>query len=83
MLIVLCQIIIIFSCIRDPIEANLTKKPETWPWSNYRDYQGLRNGTLLHWPSFKKYFKSAVDYKNFVEDGTISEPDGFDDVCLD
>ena len=28
------------------LEAGLVVSPEDWPWSSYRDYAGLRNGTL-------------------------------------
>jgi len=68
---------------KNPVEAKLTKTPESWTWSNYRDHQGLRTGTLLHWPSFKQYFKSPMNYKNFVENETIPKPDKFDQVCFD
>jgi putative transposase len=30
----------------NPVRANLVKLPEAWEFSSYRDYVGLRNGTL-------------------------------------
>ncbi|CAN5343651.1 hypothetical protein BH11PLA2_BH11PLA2_36520 [soil metagenome] len=30
----------------NPVRAGLVAKPDDWPFSNYRDYVGLRNGTL-------------------------------------
>jgi len=29
-----------------PVEAGLVKRPEDWEFSSYREYIGLRNGTL-------------------------------------
>ncbi len=30
------------------MKANLVKKMEDWPYSSFRDYCGLRNGTLCN-----------------------------------
>jgi len=32
---------------RNPIEADLAKSAEGWEFSSYRDYVGLREGTLV------------------------------------
>jgi putative transposase len=32
----------------NPVEANLVKNPADWPYSSYRDYAGIRNGTLVN-----------------------------------
>lgn len=32
----------------NPVRAGLVEKPEDWEFSSYRDYCGLRNGTLIN-----------------------------------
>lgn len=32
---------------RNPVEAGLVEQPEAWEYSSYRDYLGLRRGTLV------------------------------------
>jgi putative transposase len=31
----------------NPVEAGLVTRPEEWPWSNYREWMGLRHGNLV------------------------------------
>jgi putative transposase len=39
----------VFHYIHDnPVVANLVGSPEAWEYSSYRDYAGLRNGTLVN-----------------------------------
>lgn len=33
---------------QNPVSSNLVKKPEDWEFSSYRDYVGIRNGTLCN-----------------------------------
>ena len=33
---------------QNPVSANLVKNPQDWEFSSYRDYAGLRNGTLIN-----------------------------------
>ena len=62
---------------QNPISSNLVKKAEDWEFSSYRDYLGLRNGTLCNQPlayqlmgfdkayfdelHFKKWDKKIID----------------------
>ena len=32
----------------NPVKAGLVLSPEDWAWSSYRDYAGLRNGTMCN-----------------------------------
>jgi putative transposase len=31
----------------NPVEAGLVTRPEEWPWSNYREWMGLRHSNLV------------------------------------
>ncbi len=42
-------------------------KAENWLWSSYRDYLGLRNGTLCHKIVVLNQFNSMQGYKNLVK----------------
>jgi putative transposase len=48
-----------FSCFhyihQNPLKAGLVKKLEEWEYSSYRDYAGLRNGTLINKALAVKY----------------------------
>jgi putative transposase len=47
-------------------EVHKIMKAEKWPWSSYRDYLGLRNGTMCHKEMILNEFKSIEDYREFV-----------------
>jgi putative transposase len=51
----------------NPVEAGLVKSPAEWPYSSYRDYIGLRNGTLPKPEIVLAQFASPADYQKFVE----------------
>ena len=51
----------------NPVEANLVKSPAEWSFSSYRDYIGLRNGTLPKPQIVLAQFASPADYRSFVE----------------
>ncbi len=50
----------------NPVAANLTKRAEDWEFSSYRDYIGLRNGTLIC-PGIVLNQFGMEGYRNFVE----------------
>lgn len=53
---------------QNPKVAGLVEKAEEYSWSSYKDYIGLRNGTLCERDFILGMFKDANDYKLFVED---------------
>ena len=57
----------------NPQKANLTSKAEDWDFSSYRDYLGIRKGTLPKPDIVLAQFPSPAHYKQFVEDGNVNE----------
>lgn len=67
----------------NPLKAGLVKDLKDWPFSNYLEFIGLRNGSLFD-PNFRnEYFGDANGYKEFVNDLAIKEPEGFGKIKLD
>jgi REP element-mobilizing transposase RayT len=50
----------------NPVIAGLAKEPEGWPYSSYRDYVGLRQGTLPRPAFILSQFPSPAAYREFV-----------------
>jgi len=51
----------------NPVEAGLVKRPEDWEFSSYRDYVGLRKGTLPAPDIILSQFATPKAYREFVE----------------
>jgi putative transposase len=51
----------------NPVEAGLVKQPEDWEFSSYRDYIGLRQGTLPMPDIILSQFSTPKAYREFVE----------------
>jgi hypothetical protein len=51
----------------NPAVAGLVKRLEGWEFSSYRDYIGLRNGTLVKPEVVLAYFQSRDEYRKFIE----------------
>ena len=51
---------------RNPLEAGLVVKPEQWHYSNYAEFIGKRNGTLVDHEFVKMNFGSSEAYEDFV-----------------
>ena len=51
---------------RNPLEAGLVVKPEQWHYSNYAEFIGKRNGTLVDHEFVKMNFGSPEEYEDFV-----------------
>jgi len=62
-LIILCRYI-----HRNPVKAGLVTKPEDWAYSNYREWIGARDGTLVDKVFVQDHFSSAEEYVKFVSD---------------
>jgi REP element-mobilizing transposase RayT len=56
----------------NPVAAKLVKRAEDWEFSSYRDYVGLRNGTLIH-PKIILDQLGAEGYRKFVEDYQLAD----------
>ena len=56
----------------NPVEAGLVQRAEDWEVSSYREYVGLRQGTLLRPEVVLSQFANDDDYRRFVE---AYEPD--------
>jgi putative transposase len=57
-----------------PVRACLVDKAEEWPFSNYREWLGLRKGRLKDEWFILNYFHDPSEYKSFVEKAT-AEPE--------
>ena len=51
----------------NPVAAGLVKRPADWTFSSYRDYVGLRQGTLPVTDFILAQFPSPDAYREFVE----------------
>ncbi|MEE8391301.1 MAG: hypothetical protein V3S14_10980 [Anaerolineae bacterium] len=51
----------------NPVTAGLVTRPEDWAFSSYRDYAGLRDGTLPVTSVVLSQFPSRQAYREFVE----------------
>ena len=62
-------------CIHlNPVEAGLVSRPQDWPYSSYRDFAGIRAGTLPLPNIVLSQFKSRSEYRTYVEQSDISAP---------
>ncbi len=51
----------------NPVRAGMTRCAEDWPFSSYRDYVGLRQGTLIRPAVILQHFESPHVYQESVE----------------
>ncbi len=51
----------------NPVKAGFVKAPEAWEFSSYREYVGLRDGTLPKMDAVRSQFTSAEAYCRFVK----------------
>ncbi|MEZ4770310.1 MAG: transposase [Caldilineales bacterium] len=62
----------------NPVQARLVQRPDEWLYSSFRDYVGLRNGTLPKPAIVTGQFATVQEYIQFVEvynrnDGEVIE----------
>ena len=50
----------------NPVKDGLTAAPEEWPYSNYLEWIGQRDGTLMDSAFIHDHFSSAQEYADFV-----------------
>ncbi len=51
----------------NPVRAGLVNRPEDWDFSNYREFIGLRKGSLFDAEFLEMQFGSPQEYRAFVE----------------
>jgi REP element-mobilizing transposase RayT len=70
----------------NPVKAGLVSDPAGWPYSNYLEWIGARNGRLVDYAVVRGYFPRAGEYEQFVGDylsGVRGQPAGFGVHVLD
>jgi putative transposase len=55
----------------NPVKDGLVKSIEDWPFSNYLDWIGKRQGTLVDIAFVEGMFRNAAEYQEFVQDFLI------------
>ncbi|MFH1822871.1 MAG: hypothetical protein ABH830_04170, partial [Patescibacteria group bacterium] len=48
-------------------EIHKIAKAENWPWSSYKDFLGMRNGTLCSKNVILKDFKNINEYRDYAK----------------
>lgn len=67
----------------NPVAAGLAKRPEDWEFSSYREYVGLRDGTLPRPDVVLGHFASADEYRRFVESYAGGDDKGIEHLMLE
>ncbi len=67
----------------NPVTAGLVARPEDWVFSSYRDYIGLRNGTLPVTDEVLAQLPSRQAYREFVESYCEQENRVIEHLLLD
>lgn len=57
----------------NPVRAGLAPRPEDWPYSNYLEFIGLREGPLRELAFVQEQFGMPQEYRKFVEDAIPNE----------
>jgi hypothetical protein len=50
----------------NPVKDGLVTLPENWPYSNYLEWLGLRNGSLVDRPFIQEHFGTPAEYRELV-----------------
>jgi len=67
----------------NPVTAGLVRRPEEWTFSSYRDYVGLRQGTLPVADAVLAQFASRQAYREFVESYRDQDVETIEHLLLD
>jgi putative transposase len=67
----------------NPVTANLTARPEDWPYSNYQEFTERRNERLVDLSIRDLFFASASDYESFVKTVAYEPTEEFNALILD
>jgi len=52
----------------NPVKDGLTAEPQDWPYSNYQEWMGLRNGALVDRDFIREHFTSPQAYRDLLYD---------------
>lgn len=68
----------------NPVKHGIVNNILDWPYSNYPEWIGLRQGTLIDKEFVNEYFPNPGEYKEFVRDYLLNNnlPDGMDDYLF-
>jgi REP element-mobilizing transposase RayT len=67
----------------NPVASGLVERPEDWEFSSYREYVGLREGTLPKPDIVLSQFRSPEAYRAFVESYADGEREVIADLLFD
>jgi len=67
----------------NPVTAGLVERPEDWEFSSYRDYIGLRNGTLPEPEIVLSQFPTRSAYQEFVASYSKGDKERIAHLLLD
>ena len=67
----------------NPVVTGLVGKPEDWEFSGYRDYIGLRRGTLPTPGIVLSQFEGSDAYVEFVQEYTPGDKEGIAHLLYD
>ncbi len=67
----------------NPVSAGLVSRAEEWQYSSYRDYIGMRDGTLPKPETVLSQFDSRLAYRRFVEAYTNDGVKAIEHLILD
>jgi len=70
----------------NPVKHGLVSRLEDWPYSNYHEWMGTRNGTLIDRDFVQAFFPAAQTYSHFVLDyltGLDKLPEGIEAYLLE
>jgi putative transposase len=70
----------------NPVKAGMVSQPEDWPFSNYLEWVGLREGVLVDRGFVAESFPQRTHYRRFVADyleGLGVLPEGIEPYLLD
>ncbi|MDO9576632.1 MAG: transposase [Candidatus Cloacimonadales bacterium] len=66
----------------NPVKANLVKKLEAWPYSNYLEFIGKRKSELFSWNYFDENYDSFEEYEKLMKEYEFSAK-GIEDYLID
>jgi len=70
----------------NPVKHGFVEQVKEWPYSNYHEWVGVRNGSLVDRPLVEGLFASGADYEAFVQDyvkGLSELPRGIEAYLID
>ena len=68
---------------RNPVAAGMVTKAEEWEFSSYREYVGLRAGSLPACELILRSFAGRKAYRSYCERALTSAPQGVERLLLD